>query len=251
MDKEKPYIDKKQKEQVILSWHKLATKKGEDNFYIKFIAKWIAFNAICYALYYKKALKIPAEIVRDKKYEKIIVDLESGDHLSAERALLLREENNSRIRITFLKENNQILELKIGDKRYIEKMIFDQFASNYTTWYESDDSLKKDFDKLKDSLKKEDGFYYVIKMADIDAYNEFVRFGNYTEEDLEKTKTVVFCKENKLGVVKDVLYQIRCNIFHGEKNPGVLNDDRIVQAAFPLLNAIVEFLITDWKIKDK
>lgn len=241
-------LDDKQK-RIVLSWHKLSAENSD--YYVKFIAEWIAFNAICYALYYKKALKIPAEIVRDKKYEKIIVDLESGDHLPAERALLLREENNSRIRITFLKENNQILELKIGDKRYIEKMIFDQFASNYRTWYENNDCFNEHFDELKNSLKKEDGFYYVIKMAEIDAYNEFVRFGNYTEENLEESKTVVFCKENKLGIVKDVLYQIRCNIFHGEKIPGEPNDDRIVQAAFPLLKGIVEFLISDLKIEDK
>jgi hypothetical protein len=240
-------IDDKQRE-IILSWHNLA--KETPNSYMRFISEWIAFNAICYALYYKKALKIPAEIVRDKKYEKIIVDSESGVPLPAEEAFLLREENNSRISIKFFKEHNQILELKIGDKKYLEKMIFDQFASNYHAWYESNDCLNEHFDELKNSLKKEDGFYYVIKMANIDDYKEFLKSEDYTEQDLEKSKTVVFCKENKLGIVKDVLYQIRCNIFHGEKIPGEPNDDRIVQAAFPLLNAIVEFLISNLKIEE-
>ena len=36
---------------------------------------------------------------------------------------------------------------------------------------------------------------------------------------------------------------IRCNIFHGEKAPGVLNDDRIVKAATPVLRQLLEILL--------
>jgi len=60
---------------------------------------------------------------------------------------------------------------------------------------------------------------------------------------------IVLCKKNNLKTVKNVLYQIRCNIFHGEKNPSVRNGDQIVKSALPLLNHIVEFLLAKHKIK--
>jgi hypothetical protein len=45
-----------------------------------------------------------------------------------------------------------------------------------------------------------------------------------------------------LRQLKSVLYQIRCNVFHGEKAPGDVNDDRIVRAAHPVLDFIVRQL---------
>lgn len=36
-----------------------------------------------------------------------------------------------------------------------------------------------------------------------------------------------------------MLHQIRCNVFHGEKIPGELNDDRIVNAATPVLRELL------------
>lgn len=46
-----------------------------------------------------------------------------------------------------------------------------------------------------------------------------------------------------------MLYQIRCNIFHGEKTPGDFNDDRIVKNALPLLRHIVDYLLEKHEIK--
>ncbi len=46
------------------------------------------------------------------------------------------------------------------------------------------------------------------------------------------------------------MYQIRCNIFHGEKTPGDLNDDRIVKSSLPLLRYLVNKLVDDYKIKN-
>jgi hypothetical protein len=45
-----------------------------------------------------------------------------------------------------------------------------------------------------------------------------------------------------LTQLKNVLYQVRCNVFHGEKVPGDVNDDRIVRAAYPVLLRIMQQL---------
>lgn len=46
----------------------------------------------------------------------------------------------------------------------------------------------------------------------------------------------------KLDDLIKVLYQVRCNVFHGEKVPYDPNDDKIVKAAHPVLFFIVEKL---------
>ena len=56
-------------------------------------------------------------------------------------------------------------------------------------------------------------------------------------------------KDNSLNIIKKVIYQIRCNIFHGEKVPGDINDDRIAVGALPMLKLLVEKLIEDYKIE--
>ena len=52
------YFDEKQKK-LIKSWHELSSVS--DDFYMKFMSEWIAFNAICYNLYYKKATIEPVK----------------------------------------------------------------------------------------------------------------------------------------------------------------------------------------------
>lgn len=73
------------------------------------------------------------------------------------------------------------------------------------------------------------------------------RFQEFNKEsgiDIFANKGIIFLCENfDLKTIKNTLYQIRCNIFHGEKIPGDINDDRIVKSANPILNYIVEKLI--------
>ena len=57
------YFDDKQKK-LINSWHTLAAKSKDA--YMAFMAEWIAFNAICYNLYYEKATIERANIDRKK-----------------------------------------------------------------------------------------------------------------------------------------------------------------------------------------
>ena len=63
-------------------------------------------------------------------------------------------------------------------------------------------------------------------------------------ENLRGTSVIAIMEEpRELRQLKDVLYQVRCNIFHGEKVPGEPNDDRIASAALPLLSRFVEALV--------
>jgi hypothetical protein len=65
-----------------------------------------------------------------------------------------------------------------------------------------------------------------------------------TIEELNKRNIVVLFEDIfNLQILKNVLYQIRCNIFHGEKTPGDINDDRIVSASFPVLKYLLEKIV--------
>ena len=59
---------------------------------------------------------------------------------------------------------------------------------------------------------------------------------------------IISLDKNNLKTIQKVLYQIRCNIFHGEKGPGDLNDDRIVRASNPVLDYIVKHLLNKYDI---
>ena len=67
---------------------------------------------------------------------------------------------------------------------------------------------------------------------------------------MARSNVIVLCEKNDLTTLKNVLYQIRCNIFHGEKTPGDINDDRIVKSAFPILKYLVENLIDMYEINN-
>jgi len=61
-------------------------------------------------------------------------------------------------------------------------------------------------------------------------------------KEMAKDNIIILCNNNNLGNMKSLLYQIRCNIFHGEKTPGEINDDNIVKAAYPILDYIINKL---------
>jgi len=71
------------------------------------------------------------------------------------------------------------------------------------------------------------------------------------KEDIDeqsRRNILVLCENNNLSTIKNVLYQIRCNIFHGEKIPGDINDDRIVKSANPILEQINTYLTNEQEI---
>ena len=73
------------------------------------------------------------------------------------------------------------------------------------------------------------------------------RYEDYDEKndvDIMSSKGIITLLENNdLSTIIDVLYQIRCNIFHGGKELGDNHDDIIVKSSNPILNRIVEFII--------
>ena len=71
----------------------------------------------------------------------------------------------------------------------------------------------------------------------------FVLAGGEAKKEPTKKIVVPFDDFTKLSQVKRVLYQIRCNIFHGAKVPGEVNDDRITKCAIPILRRLVQMAI--------
>lgn len=227
------YFDDKQIK-LINSWHKLSIEAIDP--YMAFMAEWISFNAICYNLYYENAIIERANI--DRKKSKLLKIQERLIHPSPEIKI-----DNAKIEGTKDKWSLDILmpeRLFISiSTNYTEDIIFNEFVAKNHDWYKQNASSL--FADLKNSLHKEDR-YYVINMAKSKYYS-----GNNIT-DLAKKNIIILCEENELKTIKNVLYQIRCNIFHGEKTPGDLNDDRIVKCALPVLRYLVQYLIEKHEI---
>ena len=227
------YFDEKQIG-LINSWHNLSAKSEDP--YMAFMAEWIAFNAICYNLYYEKAIIERANIDRSKsKLSKLNQRFTPSIDIEVQNA-----------KVTGTAEKWSV-DLSLPERLYIsvstnytEDIIFNEFVKDNQNWYAN--NVTELFNEIKLALKKNDR-YFVINMAKSQNYN----FKNDIDE-LANKNIIILCEENNLKTIKNVLYQIRCNIFHGEKTPGDINDDKIVRSALPLLKLIVTYLIEIHKI---
>lgn len=227
-------MDEKQKD-LILAWHEQS--KYAPNEYMKFMSNWIAFNAICYALYHKNAVKERADIDRKKsKIEKVSQRLILENHLIADKALI--ENKNEKWTIDLVLPERLFLTIQ---KTYTEDLIYNEFDNEWSEHFEHDERFFELSGDLKKAIKK-DPFHYVINMSRIDKMDES------DISDMIQRNIVIPLEEVSLLQVRKVLYQIRNNIFHGEKIPGEPNDDRIVKSANPLLNYIVSTCMSDLKI---
>ena len=234
------YFDDKQRK-LIKSWHNLS--ENSEDYYMAFISEWIAFNAICYNLYFEKSIMERANIDRKKsKLSQIEKKLGQSINMSAEEAVIESKNNSWNLDIHFPDR----LFLSIS-KIFTEDRIYDLFAIEYSKWYsESISENETYFQDIKESLKKNEENierYYVINMA------RFKDFSFSKDIDSQANSNIIkLCESNDLQTIKNVLYQIRCNIFHGEKIPGDINDDRIVKSALPMLRFLVNKLIENNKI---
>lgn len=236
------YFDEKQKK-LINSWHSLS--ESSEDYYMAYIAEWITFNAICYNLYHEKAVMERANIDRAKsKLRKIQERLEQSTNIVAEDTML--ESKNERWNIDIHFPDRLFLSIS---KRYTEDIIFDAFTEKYSVWYNENLTITENiFADLKSALKKHNNKmdrHFVINMARSKDYS--------TKKDIDemaKQRIIFLFEKNELWEIKDVLYQIRCNIFHGEKTPGDVNDDRIVRSALPILRLLVNKLIAECGIKN-
>lgn len=243
------YFDEKQIK-LITSWHKLS-EKSED-YYMSFISEWIAFNAICYNLYYDKAVLERANI--DRKKSKKFLNARSDNefnnvNISAKISVKEITDNDWTLQIDFPER----LFLSIS-KKYTEDIIYQLFAEEYENWYTDNKiQIQPLYNELKESLKKENFSkienlryrYYVINMQkeELLYYDDIDR--------LASKNIIILCEQNNLKTIVKVLYQIRNNIFHGEKIPGEINDDKIVKSALPLLKYLIMELIKIHKINLK
>jgi hypothetical protein len=229
------YFDHKQKK-LVNSWHSMSLAYSDP--YISFMLEWLALNAICHNLYHEKAFIERANIDRKKsKLKKIQERLVPSAAINIESAMVKGTQNKWSLDISMPER----LFISVTSN-YTEDIIFAEFVDQNKEWYSREPSAH--FDKLKSALNKGDG-HYVINMSQSHRYN-YNAF-----DDMVKKNIIVPCEKNDLKTVKNVLYQVRCNIFHGEKNPGDPNDDRIVNCALPLLRYLVEYLMRIHELNDK
>lgn len=220
---------------LILSWHQQAN--DSTNEYLKFMSNWIAFNAICYAQYYKLAIKERADIDRKKsKIDMVTNRLMTENNLVADKASIEKKDEKWMINL----ELPERLFLTI-QKTYTEDIIFTIFDTEWSDFFNSKQVFKELSLNLKNKIEK-DGYHYIINMARV------YKFDRENIPEMIRRNIIVPLEEINFNQVRKVLYQIRNNIFHGEKTPGEPNDDRIVKAANPVLNEIVSLCIEKLKI---
>lgn len=227
------YFDEKQIG-LINSWHNLSAKSADP--YMAFMAEWITFNAICYNLYYEKAIIERANIDRSKsKLNKLNQRFNPSIDIEVQKA-----------KVTGTAEKWSV-DLSLPERIYIsvstnytEDIIFNEFVKDNQNWYAN--NPVELFNDIKLALKKNDRSF-VVNMAKSNNYNI-----KNDIDDMANRNIIILCEENNLKTIKNVLYQIRCNIFHGEKTPGDINDDKIVKCALPILKFIVTYLIDIHKI---
>lgn len=228
------YFDQKQ-QRIIKSWHNLSL--GTEDNYMAFMSEWIVFNAICYNLYHEKAISEKVNLDNKKsQLENIKRNLQSDASSKEGKATIELKQEKWKIAMNFPER----IFLSIS-RKYTEDIIYDAFVKDYSNWYsEINAKTESLFINLKESLYKEYKLAsrsYIINMTRIEEYG--------IEKDVTEMDTrniIILCEKNELKTIKKVLYQVRCNIFHGEKIPGDLNDDRIVKCALPMLRLLVEGL---------
>jgi len=228
------YFDDKQC-RLINSWHNISQSASDK--YIAYISEWIAFNAICYNLFSEKANIERANIDRSKsKLNAIINRFNPAAEIIADNAYVGGTSDKWAIEISL--PERLYIEVK---KSFTEDIIYSEYVKTYKNWYNQSPSVH--FDNLKNALRKDNGSY-VINMSRSHEISE-----DYSIEYLSKKNLIILCEKNDLITIKNVLYQIRCNIFHGEKIPGDINDDKIVIHALPLLNYLVSHLMKEHNIQ--
>ena len=115
------YFDDKQIK-LITSWRNLAANTEEP--YMSFMAEWIAFNAICYNLYYEKAIIERANIDRGKsKLNKIQEKFNSSKELTVNEVKLVGTSDKWSVDLFFPER----LFISISNN-YTEDIIFNEFV---------------------------------------------------------------------------------------------------------------------------
>lgn len=219
-------MDSRQKE-IFHTWFKQGVENASKP-YFGFMSLWIAFNAYCVAKYSVKAKRLLAQLNNDRGFKQL-----SGTTVEITEGLI--SENNGVYSIDIKQPGRIRLVVK---ERFIESAVFDAFTKDFASRYVEIIQQEIDFAEavkaLRETLRKNE-YFYVIDMSRHRDYNPSISY----KELIERNIIIPFEDINDLVQLKNVLYQVRCNLFHGEKLPGILNDDRIVRAAYPVLLTIL------------
>lgn len=233
-------FDEKQRT-LIDSWSKRAQDfERQKDYYSAFMSLWIAFNAFCYALYHTEATKPRADIDKPERQSEIT---DATDR----KASISSKSGKTTIKISGDTQLPAVKTIKILiEEKYTEDRVFSAFAKAFEKEFlprKADslfaEAIKNLVTALKHNLESGVTRSYVVNMAKSDQYSPEAEVKEYEEQI---TKNIVFpleCDCNLKQLIK-VLYQVRCNIFHGEKTPGVVNDDRIVKAAYYPLASVMQ-----------
>ena len=217
-------FDEKQK-RLISVWYARAEDMPDD--YGKFISLWISLNAYCCAKYSEAASKLQADLQNHSGLEKLKVpQIETNATLTSKNS-----------RYTLKIENPDLILIQISE-RYTEDLVFQEFSKDFANRYRELCSQQSKLQSLVSQLRSgltRKGRCYVVNMAKAASYDEHGDF----HQMIEKRIVVPFDNATSLRELKNFLYQIRCNIFHGEKQPGEVNDDRVVKLATPVLRELL------------
>ena len=223
-------LDEKQI-RLIKAWIGRAKSPGNDE-YGRFMAAWLAFNAFCYAGFSHKATRRRPDLAEDRGLEGL------EGKVPAEGVLEMRDDG--RVRLSINKPGR--IRIDIRD-RYTEDIVFTEFARRYKSAFQSwieESSLREARDGFLTAIERAKGCYVInmLKCSDYDPDGSI-------EEMARNNIIVIVSDPNDLENFVDVLYQVRCNVFHGEKIPGEVNDDQIVKAALPFLLQLLQHVVGD------
>lgn len=213
-------LDYKQR-QIIDAWLERASAASSDE-YTRFMSAWIAFNALCYGLFAQKASRRRPDLSDDKGLEGL-----TGE-VCAEGTIVVRVDGRVRLQL----DRPGRIRIDISD-RYTEERVFSEFAaafqSRYLQWLEAP-TFATALDKFLSAIRRPGGAY-VINMLKAHEHRE----DREIEEMVGRNVVALIADRRNLKQLVGALYQVRNNLFHGEKVPAEVNDDRIVRAARPIL----------------
>ena len=118
------YFFESKQEDIIKSWHNISI--NEETSYVKFFANWISFNAICYALFHKEAVREKIDFDNNRNLPNLKSRLESQDSISLEKGEISQPNKNIKVKLEF----PEALNLTINE-RFIEFHIFEEFKKAF------------------------------------------------------------------------------------------------------------------------
>jgi hypothetical protein len=215
-------LDEKQM-RLINVWLRFASSGDE---YGRYMSVWIAFNALCYGLFADEASRRRPDLTDDRGLNGLVGEVNAVGRIKVrvDGRVSIRLDVPGRIRIDIR-------------ERYTEYLVFSAFASNYqseyTRWLKAPE-FSAELDELLAEIRRPRGDY-VINMLRVAEH----RADRDPADMAAKNIVVAITERDNLKQLVAALYQVRNNMFHGEKVPGDINDDRIVRAARPVLETLV------------